>query len=102
MVLLLRQRGTCVVGGQDPKYEIFASSFGPRAKIAPKSVPRVSHGYFSLFNQSNHRFVVLSLPFPSSFVKVPDDAVTKEKEKRTRDCMSCQAIPELSLVILNK
>ena len=75
MVLLLRLRGTCVVGGQDPKYEFFASSFGLRLKIAPKSVPRVKHGYFSLFNQSNHRFVVLSLPlpFPSSFLQLPDD-----------------------------
>ncbi|XP_074614441.1 tubulin--tyrosine ligase-like protein 12 isoform X2 [Acropora palmata] len=33
-------------------------------------------------------------------MRLVTDAVTKEKEKRTRDCMSCQAIPEL--VILNK
>ena len=52
------------------KYENFTSLFGRlRQKIAPKSVPHVQHDYFASFSQSNHSFVVLSLP--SSFLKRP-------------------------------
>ena len=36
-----------------------------------ESVPHVRHDYFFSFNQSNHWFVVLSLPLPSSFLKLP-------------------------------
>ena len=40
---------------QNLKCENFTSSFGKlRQNIAPKSVPHVQHGCFSLFNQSNH------------------------------------------------
>jgi len=41
-----------------------------RQSIAPKSVPQVKHDYFSTFNQSNHWFVVFSLPLPSSNLKL--------------------------------
>ena len=57
---------------QNLKYENFTSSFGRlRQKIAPKGVPLVQHDYFSSFNQSNHWFVVLTLPLQSSFLKLP-------------------------------
>ena len=36
-----------------------------------KTVPHEQHDYFSSFNQSNHSFVALSLPFLSSFLKLP-------------------------------
>ena len=36
-----------------------------------KSVPHVQHDYFSSFNQSDHCFLVLSLPLPSSLLKLP-------------------------------
>ena len=42
------------------------------SKFAPKSVPHVQHDYFSSFNQSNHWFVSLALPLPSSFLKLPN------------------------------
>ena len=48
---------------QNLKYENFTFSFGGlRKKIPPKRVPHVQHDYFSSFNQSNYRFVALSLP----------------------------------------
>ena len=42
---------------QNLKHKNLTSSFGSlglRQKIAPKSVPRVQHDYFSPFNQSKH------------------------------------------------
>ena len=58
---------------QTLKYENFTLSFGRlRQNIAPKSVPHVQHDYFSLFNQSNHWFVALSLTVPSSNLKLPN------------------------------
>ena len=57
---------------QNLKNESFTSSFGRlRQRIASKSVPHVQLYYFYSFNQSNHRFVALSLP--SSFLKLPND-----------------------------
>ena len=53
---------------QNLKYENFTSFGRLRQNIAPKSVP---HDYFSSFNQSNHRFVALSLTLPSSNLKLP-------------------------------
>ena len=47
------------------------------SKIALKSVPHVQHDYFSLFNQSNHWFVALSLPFTSSFLKLCNKSIQK-------------------------
>ena len=40
-----------------------------------KCVPHVQHDYFSSLNQSDHCFLVLSLPLPSSLRKLP--TVTK-------------------------
>ena len=58
---------------QNLKYENFTFSFGGlRKKIPPKRVPHVQHDYFSSFNQSNHRFVALSLPLLSSFSLLKD------------------------------
>ena len=49
--------------------EIFTLPFGkPRQRIVRKSVPHVQHDYLSSFNQSNHWFVALILPFSSSFL----------------------------------
>ena len=57
---------------QNHKYENFTSSFGRlRQKIAPESVPRMQHDYFSSFNQSNHLFEALSLTLLSSNLKLP-------------------------------
>ena len=57
---------------QNLKYENFTSSFSRlRKNIASKSVPHVQHHYFSLFNQSNHWFVALSLTLLSSNLKLP-------------------------------
>ena len=57
---------------QNLKCENFTSPFGRlRQNIAPKSVPHVQHDCFSLFNQSNHWFVALSLTLPSSNLKLP-------------------------------
>ena len=40
---------------QNLKNENFTSLFGRlRQKVAPKSVPRKQHDYFSSLNQSNH------------------------------------------------
>ena len=36
-----------------------------------KIAPHVQHDYFSSCSQSNHWFLALSLPFPSSFLKLP-------------------------------
>ena len=36
-----------------------------------KCVPHVQHDYFSSFNQSDHCFLVLSLPLLSSLLKLP-------------------------------
>ena len=56
---------------QNLKYENFTPLFGRlRQKIPLKSVPHVQHDYFSSFNQSYHRFVALSFPFLSSFLKL--------------------------------
>ena len=47
-------------------------SFGRlRQRIVIKCVPRVQHDYFSSFNQSDHCFLALSLPLPSSLRKLP-------------------------------
>ena len=55
---------------QNPKCEIFMSSFGRlRQKIAPKNV---QHDCFSPFNQSNHWLVALALLLPSSLLKLPN------------------------------
>ena len=40
-------------------------------RIVLKCVPHVQHDYFSSFNQLYHCFLALSLPFPSSFLKLP-------------------------------
>ena len=57
---------------QNVKYETFTPFSGRlRQKIAPKIVPHAQHDYFSLFKQSNHLSVAKSLPFPSSFLKLP-------------------------------
>ena len=54
------------------KFGNFTSSFGRlRQRILLKCVPHVQHDYFSLFNQSDHCFVVLPLPLSSSLLKVP-------------------------------
>ena len=59
---------------QNLKYENLPSSFGRlRQNIAPKSVLHVQHDYFSSFNQSNHRFVALSLPLLSSLGSLRSD-----------------------------
>ena len=51
---------------QNLKYENFTSSFGRlRQNIAAIIAPHVQHDYFSSFNQSNYRFVALSLTLPS-------------------------------------
>ena len=39
-----------------------------------KCVPHVQHDYFSSFNQSDHCFLALSLPLPSSLVKLSVDS----------------------------
>ena len=66
---------------QKLKNENFTSSFGRlRQNIAPKSVAHVQHDYFSLFNQSNHRFVTFSLPLLSSFHKLPNIWPQRQKE----------------------
>ena len=65
---------------QNLKYENFTSSFGRLVqKIAPKSVPLVQDDYFSLFNQSNDWFVILSLT--SSSFKFPDNWLRPVSQK---------------------
>ena len=41
-----------------------------RQRIRLKCVPHVHHYYFTSFNQSDHCFLALSLPLPSSFLKL--------------------------------
>ena len=56
-------------------------SFGRlRQRIVLKCVPHVQHDYFSSFNQSDHCFSALSLPLPSSFLKLC--TVTEASVKR--------------------
>ena len=56
------------------KYENFTSSFGRlRQNIAPKSVQRVQHDYFSSFSQSNHWFLALSLRSPTFSLYLPTE-----------------------------
>jgi len=43
--------------------------------------PHVQHDYFSLFNQSDHCFLVSSLPLPSSLLKLPEEAPTATATK---------------------
>ena len=64
---------------QNLKNENFTPLFGRlRKKIAPESVPHVQHAYFSSFN---HLFVVLTLPLPSSFLKLPIEPQSEAKLK---------------------
>ena len=42
-----------------------------RERMLQKSVPHVQHDYFSSFNQLDYCFLVLSLPLPSSLLKLP-------------------------------
>ena len=66
---------------QNLKYENFTSSFGRlRQNIAPKSVLRVQHDYFSSFNQLNYWFVALSLTLPSSNLKLPFEKWLQKRE----------------------
>ena len=54
------------------KFGNFTLSFGRlRQRIVIKCVPHVQHDYFSSFNQSDHCFLVSSLPLPSSLRKLP-------------------------------
>ena len=47
-------------------------SFGRlRQRILLKCMSHVQHDYFSSFNQSDHCFLALSLPLPSSLLKLP-------------------------------
>ena len=56
----------------EPQIWKVTSWFGRlRQRIAPKSVARVQHDYFSSFNKANHWFVALSWSLPSSFLKLP-------------------------------
>ena len=51
---------------------MFKLSFGwLRQRIVLKCVPHVQHDYFSSFNQSDHCFLVSSLPLPPSLLKLP-------------------------------
>ena len=43
-----------------------------RQTVLLKYLPHVQHDYFSSFNQSDHRFLALSLPLPSCLLKVPN------------------------------
>ena len=45
-------------------------SGGIRQRILLKCVPHVQDDYFSAFNQSDHCFLGLSLPLPSSLLKL--------------------------------
>ena len=57
---------------QNLKFENFTLSFGRlRQRIELKCVPHVQHDYFPSFNQSDHCFLALSLPLPSSLLKLP-------------------------------
>ena len=47
-----------------------------------KCVPHVQHDYFSSFNQSDHCFLVLSLPLPSSLLKLPISCCHRHSTKR--------------------
>ena len=72
------------------KHGNFTLSFGGlRQKIAPKSVPHVQHDYFSSFNQSNRSFVVLSLQFLLSFLKLPNEWFTAAGS-RCRQNLKCE------------
>ena len=63
---------------QNLKYEHFTSPFGRYVKTKHKTIcgtceSRVQQDYFSAFNQSNHWFLALLLPFWSPFLKLPID-----------------------------
>ena len=69
---------------QSLKHENLALSFGRLGQeMAPKSLSHVQHDYFSSFNQSNHWFVTLMLPLPSSFLKLPNK---QGRGRRQREC----------------
>ena len=56
-------------------------------KIAPKSGPHVQHDYLSLFNQSNHWFVALSLSLPLGSSR----STTRLRRRRHKICIfNCQ------------
>ena len=78
-----------------------------RAKIAPKSVPRVHHDYFFSFNQWNHLFVVL-LSLQMLFLKLPNGSFKQPRPQRGQErhksvyltikdnsfaCFSCSSFP---------
>ena len=44
-----------------------------RLRIILNSVPHVQHVYFSSFNQSDHCVLALSLPLPSSLLKLSNN-----------------------------
>ena len=50
-----------------------------RHGLVHKCVPHVQHACFSSLDQSNSQFVALSLPFPSSILKLPIIADLKRR-----------------------
>ena len=74
------------------------SSFGRlRQKIALKCVPHVQLDYISPFNQSNRWFVALTLPLPSSLLKLPIVAWGRHEcayliSKMTSACVPCTSV----------
>ena len=77
----------------------FTWSFGRlRQRIVLKCVQNVQHDYFSSFNQLDHCFLVLSLPFPSSLLKLPDMKISRRhladyvKTLHQKGCRTCSTI----------
>ena len=76
----------------------FTWSFGRLLqRIVLKCVQHVQHDYFSSFNQSKHCFLVLSLPFPPSLLKLPDMKISRHladyvKTLHQKGCRTCSTI----------
>ena len=68
-----------------------------REKILLKCVPHGQHDYFSSFNQSDHLFLVLSLPLPSSLLKLPKKRDTISKYVARDEVNFKKRIPKLGL-----
>ena len=73
-----------------------------RQKIAPKGVLHVQHDYFSSFNQLNHWFVAFSLPFLSSFLKLPNSQLFKQVEGRNMRSFGGSQPSNLKFCFLSK
>ena len=59
---------------------------GKHPKNFAKVEPHVQHDYISSFNQSDHCFLALSLPLPTSLLKPSNESKQQRRQPQQRQC----------------